>query len=61
MIKRLADYGFFRAGGLLIGTHAFIAIGNVLGVRWADSQRTQLLISPMPAGTCQLRCQPICS
>ena len=41
MIKRLADYGFFRAGGLLIGTHPFIGIGNVLGVRWADSQRTQ--------------------
>lgn len=41
IIKRLADYGFFRAGGLLIGTHAFIALGNVLGVRWGDGQRTQ--------------------
>lgn len=41
IIKRLADYGFFRAGGLLIGTHAFIAMGNLLGVRWGDGQRTQ--------------------
>lgn len=41
MIKRLADYGFFRAGGLLIGTHAFLAMGNLLGVRWRDGQRTQ--------------------
>lgn len=41
IIKRLADYGFFRAGGLLIGTHAFIALGNLLGVRWGDAQHTQ--------------------
>ncbi len=34
VIKRLADYGFFRAGGILIGTHAFIAMANMLGVRW---------------------------
>lgn len=41
IIKRLADYGFFRAGGVLIGTHAFIALGNLLGVRWGGAQRTQ--------------------
>jgi hypothetical protein len=41
VIQRLADYGFFRAGGLLIGTHAFLAFGNMLGVRWRDAQRTQ--------------------
>jgi hypothetical protein len=34
IIKRLADYGFFRAGGILVGTHAFVAYGNLLGVRW---------------------------
>src|SRR5437868_807441 len=33
IIKRLADYGFFRAGGVLVGTHAFVAYGNLLGVR----------------------------
>jgi hypothetical protein len=41
VIRRLADYGFFRAGGVLIGTHAFLAFGNSLGVRWGDASRTQ--------------------
>lgn len=41
VIRRLADYGFFRAGGVLIGTHAFLASGNSLGVRWGDASRTQ--------------------
>jgi len=40
IVKRLADYGFFRAGGILIGTHAFLALGNVLGVRWTDGAAT---------------------
>jgi hypothetical protein len=40
IIKRLADYGFFRAGGVLIGTHAFIAYGNLLGVRWVHGSST---------------------
>jgi hypothetical protein len=41
VIRRLAEYGFFRAGGVLIGTHAFLAFGNMLGVRWGDRSRTQ--------------------
>ncbi|HEY6862292.1 MAG TPA: nucleotidyltransferase domain-containing protein [Burkholderiales bacterium] len=41
VIRRLSEYGFFRAGGILIGTHAFLAIGNVLGIRWHDGSRTQ--------------------
>ena len=41
VIRRLADYGFFHAGGLLIGTHAFLAYGNMLGVRWGGQERTQ--------------------
>lgn len=40
VVRRLAEYGFFRAGGVLIGTHAFIALGNMLGVRWADGAAT---------------------
>ncbi len=40
MIKRLADYGFFRAGGVLVGTHAFVALGNLLGVRWVHGAST---------------------
>lgn len=41
IISRLADYGFFAAGGVLAGTHAFVAIGNLLGVRWVDGAATQ--------------------
>ena len=41
VIRRLSDYGFFNAGGVLIGTHAFLAYGNMLGVRWGDASRTQ--------------------
>lgn len=40
IVRRLADYGFFRAGGLLVGTHAFVALGNLLGVRWGGADRT---------------------
>ena len=40
-IQRLAEHGFFRAGGVLIGTHAFLTYGNILGLRWAESARTQ--------------------
>lgn len=41
VIARLAEFGFFRAGGVLIGTHAFLAFANMLGVRWASADRTQ--------------------
>lgn len=41
VVRRLAEYGFFRAGGVLIGTHAFLAYGNMLGVHWGDTSRTQ--------------------
>lgn len=41
VIARLSEYGFFRAGGVLVGTHAFLAYGNMLGVQWGDSTRTQ--------------------
>ena len=40
IIKRLADYGFFRSGGVLIGTHAFVTYGNLLGVKWAHGSAT---------------------
>jgi hypothetical protein len=40
VILRLNEYGFFRAGGVLIGTHAFLAYSNLLGVRWASTEQT---------------------
>ncbi len=34
VIQSLAEAGVFRNGGVLIGTHAFQAIGLMLGTRW---------------------------
>jgi hypothetical protein len=36
VLRRLSDYGFFQAGGVLIGTHAFVAYGNMLGIQWSS-------------------------
>ncbi len=33
VILRLNEFGFFRVGGVLVGTHAFLAYANQLGVR----------------------------
>jgi hypothetical protein len=40
IVRQLAAYGFFKAGGVLIGTHAFVAMSNMLGVRWTSGDRT---------------------
>lgn len=40
VIRRLEEYGLFKAGGVLIGTHAFACHANMLGVSWADSNKT---------------------
>ena len=36
VIAALADSAVFRLGGVLVGTHAFIVMNNMLAVRWAD-------------------------
>lgn len=40
VLRRLADHGFFRAGGVLIGTHAFLSYQNMLGVAWSGANTT---------------------
>ena len=50
VISGLASAGVFRLGAVLVGTHAFIALGNVLGVRWQSGLRTEdidILASPV--------------
>ena len=50
VISGLGNAGVFRLGGVLIGTHAYIALGNTLGVRWRSSISTQdidILASPV--------------
>lgn len=42
VLEALAEAGVFRLGGVLVGTHAFAAYGNMLGVRFAGRHlRTQ--------------------
>jgi hypothetical protein len=42
VVRALAESGVFDAGGVLVGTHAFAVLGNVLAVRWGSaSLRTQ--------------------
>jgi hypothetical protein len=42
VLRALSDAGVFRLGGVLVGTHAFTILGNVLGVRWfGTALRTQ--------------------
>lgn len=42
VLKALADSGVFQMGAVLVGTHAFIVLGNLLGVKWTGSSlRTQ--------------------
>jgi len=44
ILKALADSGLFRLGGVLVGTYAFLAIGNILGIRWGAVAQTALSI-----------------
>ena len=40
VLTRLADYGLFRAGGVLVGTHAYLAYQNRFGIRWTGGETT---------------------
>ena len=40
IIRGFAEAGVFRLGGILIGTHAFRAIGNALAVSWQAALQT---------------------
>ena len=40
IIERVADAGFFQAGGILVGTHVYMAYQNYLGVRWHSGAQT---------------------
>lgn len=35
VLKALADAGVFHLGGMLVGNHAFVVLGNILGARWS--------------------------
>lgn len=62
VLRRLAEYGFFRAGGVLVGTHAFVAYGNMLGMRWggAEEARTQDIDFALAGKNISLALAPNC-
>ncbi|MHB8836096.1 MAG: GSU2403 family nucleotidyltransferase fold protein [Candidatus Methylomirabilia bacterium] len=37
VLKALADAGVFHLGGVLVGTHAFVVLGNLLGASWSGA------------------------
>lgn len=41
VIRALAAAGVFHLGGVLVGTHAYLALGNAMGVRWESGLTTQ--------------------
>ncbi len=40
VITRLSESGLFSAGGVLAGTHVFLAYQNIFGVRWTQGAAT---------------------
>lgn len=40
VIEHLARASLFSKGAVLIGSHAFVSLGNMLGARWNDSMKT---------------------
>ena len=41
VVKRFSEYGFFRRGGILVGTHAFQTMCNMLGILPEERMQTQ--------------------
>lgn len=40
VLARLAHHGLFRAGGVLVGTHAYLSYQNRFGIRWTGGETT---------------------
>ena len=40
VMEHLAQAGLFRKGLVLVGSHAFTALGNLLGLRWGNQLKT---------------------
>lgn len=50
VIESLARAGLFSKGVVFVGSHAFTAIGNMLGVRWGQSLKTTDMDFARPSG-----------
>ncbi|MCL2724641.1 MAG: GSU2403 family nucleotidyltransferase fold protein [Polyangiaceae bacterium] len=54
VIGALANAGVFKLGGVLVGTHAFLVLGNVLGVRWTGGHDRTDDIDPATTRTLEI-------
>lgn len=50
VVETLARAGLFNKGIVLVGSHAFASIGNMLGVRWGSSLKTTDMDFDRPTG-----------
>lgn len=60
VMRGLSDAGVFHLGGVLVGTHAYTVLGNLLGVSWpgaalrtqdidvATARTLEVVVDPMP-------------
>jgi hypothetical protein len=58
VLQRLAEHGVFAAGAIVVGTHAFLAYQNVLGVHWEAAGATVDLDFAHPANNVSLALAP---
>lgn len=58
VLARLADHGLFRAGGVLVGTHAFLSYQNRFGIRWTGGDTTVDLDFAHPGKNISLALNP---
>lgn len=61
VIRQLGAYGFFKAGGVLVGTHAFVAMANMWVCAGWRAVAPLMSILHMPDAMCRLPCPPTSS
>ncbi len=58
VLARLADHGLFRAGCVLVGTHAYLSYQNRLGLVWTGGETTVDLYFAHPGRNISLALNP---
>ncbi|MFK4705968.1 hypothetical protein ABIC83_002807 [Roseateles asaccharophilus] len=58
VLIRLADHGLFKAGGILVGTHAYLSYQNRFGVTWGGGDTTMDLDFAHPGRNISLAYDP---
>lgn len=58
VLMRLADHGLFKAGGILVGTHAYLSYQNRFGVTWGGGDTTMDLDFAHPGRNISLAYDP---